>query len=403
MRKRWYLVIAVLAVVSVLASACAKKATTGGATSKPVYHLGFMGALTGPLAQLAVGSEKGEALAIKQANDAGDLPITLAIEDEDTTGNKDQAVPLAQKLAGDNTVLGVVGPDFSGESFSSNPILQQASIPQITPSATNPGLSQSGWKYWFRGVGNDNAQGGPAPAVAEKVIKGKKIYIGDDKSAYGAGLAGIVRDTLNSKYPGALAGTDSVDPGKDDYSDLAAKIVASNADVFFWGGYSPEAGKILPQARAKGWKGTFLGADGSKDTTFLQEAGTNAEGAYLLCPCADVTTINDPVDTKFLSDYKAFTGGDPTIYSGEGYDDGNIIVAAIRKAGKPGSNITTYRQQVAANIAATTGYKGTTKTYGWQPNGELIAPSDTILYLYKVVSGKYVLQGKVSDLLSAAG
>lgn len=399
MRKRGYLVVAVLSVVAVVAGACAKKATTG--STKPVFHIGFMGALTGSLAQLVVGSDAGVKLAIKQANDAGDLPIKLAIEEEDTQGNKDQAVTLAPKLAGDDTVLAVVGPHFSGESFSANPILQQKGIPQITPSATNPGLSTQGWKAWFRGVGNDNSQGGPAPDVAEKIIKGKKVYVADDKSAYGAGLAQIVKDDLNKSYAGALVGTDSVDPGKDDYSDLAAKIVASNADVLFWGGYSPEAGKILPQARAKGWKGTFLGADGSKDSTFLSEAGANAEGAYLLCPCADVTVINDPVDTKFLSDYKAFTGSDPIIYSGEGYDDANAIIAAIRKAGKPGSDINAYRQKLTANIAATTGFKGTTKTYSWQSNGELV--ETPTIYLYKVVSGKYVLQGKVGDLIAAAG
>jgi len=399
MRKRGYLVVAVMAVVAVVASGCAKKTTAG--SSKPVFHIGFMGALTGSLAQLVVGSDAGVKLALKQANDAGDLPIKLAIEEEDTQGSKDQAVPLAQKLAADNSVLAVIGPHFSGESFSSNPTLQQANIPQITPSATNPGLAASGWKAWFRGVGNDNSQGGPAPDVAEKIIKGKKVYVADDKSAYGAGLAQIVRDDLNKSYPGALVGSDSVDPGKDDYSDLAAKVTASNADVLFWGGYSPEAGKILPQARAKGWKGTFLGADGSKDSTFLSEAGTNAEGAYLLCPCADVTTLSDPVDTKFLSDYKAFSGQDPILYSAEGYDDANIIIAAIRKEGKPGSDINAYRMNVTKDIAATTGFKGTTKTYAWQSNGELIDTAVTI-YLYKVVSAKYVLQGKVSDLVAAA-
>ena len=399
MGTRWRYVIAIVAIAGMVATACGKKNNAG--SSKPVYRIGFMGALTGPDAQLVLGPDHATALAIKQANDAGDLPFTLQIEEEDTQGNKDQAVPLAQKLAADSSVLAIVGPAFSGESFSVDPILQQAGIPQITPVATNPGLAQSGYTAWFRGVGNDNSQGGPAPDVAEKIIKGKKVFVADDKSAYGAGLAQIVKTQLNAKYPGALVGTDSVDPGKDDYSDLAGKILASNADVFFWGGYSPEAGKILPQARAKGWKGTFLGADGSKDTTFLQEAGANAEGAYLLCPCADVATLTETVDTKFVSDYKSFVGQDPIIYSGEGYDAANIIIAAIRKAGKPGSDIAAYRKTVAQNIAATSGFKGTTKTYAFQSNGELV-DSSVVIYLYKVVSGKYVLQGNVATLVGAS-
>jgi branched-chain amino acid transport system substrate-binding protein len=399
MRKWRLVVVAMLATLSIVAAACGKSTSTG--SSKPAYKIGFMGALTGPNAQLVIGSEKGANLAIKQANDKGDLPVTLSLDPQDTQGDKQQAVSLANKLAGDANVLAEVGPAFSGESLSANPTLQQASIPEITPSATNPALAQAGWKAWFRAVGNDFSQGGPAPDVAAKIIKGAKVYVAHDNTAYGAGLAGIVRDGLNAKYPGALVGFNSVDPNKDDYSDLASKIVASKADVFFWGAYSPEAAKIITQARAKGFTGTFLGADGSKDTTFLDNAKANGEGAYFLCPCADVTTISDPIDTKFVSDYKAFTKEDPIIYSGEGYDATNLIIEAIRKAGKPGTDITAYRKTVASNIASTTGFAGTTKTYAFQPNGELV-DSAVVIYLYKVVGGKFVLQGKVKDLLAKA-
>jgi branched-chain amino acid transport system substrate-binding protein len=400
MRKWRFVVVALLATLSIVAAACGKSTSTG-ANSKPAYKIGFMGALTGANAQLVLGSEKAANLALKQANDKGDLPVTLSLDPQDTQGSAQAAVPLASKLAGDASILAVIGPAFSGESLSANPTLQQASIPQITPSATNPAIAQSGFKAWFRAVGNDFSQGGPAPDVAEKIIKGTKVYIAHDNTAYGAGLAGIVRDGLNAKYPGALVGFNSVDPGKDDYSDLASKIVTSKADVFFWGGYSPEAAKIITQARAKGFTGTFLGADGSKDSTFLANAAANAEGAYFLCPCADVTTITDPIDTKFVSDYKAFTHEDPIIYSGEGYDATNLIIEAVRKAGKPGSDITSYRKALATNIASTTGFAGTTKTYAFQANGELV-DSAVVIYLYKVVGGKFVLQGRVKDLLAKA-
>jgi branched-chain amino acid transport system substrate-binding protein len=399
MRKWRLVVVAMLATLSIVAAACGKSTSTG--SSKPAYKIGFVGALTGPNAQLVVGSEKGANLATKQANDKGDLPVTLSLDPQDTQGDSQNAPAVANKVAGDANILAVIGPAFSGESLSANPTIQQASIPQITPSATNPALAQAGWKEWFRAVGNDFSQGGPAPDVAAKIIKGAKVYVAHDNTAYGAGLAGIVRDGLNAKYPGALVGFNSVDPKKDDYSDLASKIVASKADVFFWGAYSPEAAKIITQARAKGFQGTFLGADGSKDSTFLTNAGANGEGAYFLCPCADVTTLSDPIATKFVSDYKAFTKEDPIIYSGEGYDSMNLIINAIRKAGKPGTDITSYRKTVGANIASTTGFAGTTKTYAFQPNGELV-DSAVVIYLYKVVGGKFVLQGKVKDLLAKA-
>jgi branched-chain amino acid transport system substrate-binding protein len=150
-----------------------------------------------------------------------------------------------------------------------------------------------------------------------------------------------------------------------------------------------------------GFTGSYLGGDGSKDATFLQNAGANGEGAYFLCPCADVTTVGDPTATKFVADYKAATNEDPVIYSAEGYDSANLIIEAIRKAGKPDSDIAAYRTQIAANLHATSGFAGTTKTYTFQPNGELI-DSAVVIYLYKVRGGKFVLVGKVDDLLRNA-
>jgi branched-chain amino acid transport system substrate-binding protein len=397
MRRR-YLGAAVL-VVSLLAAACGgNEGGEGTASGKPEYKVGLIGALTGDNAQLVIHANNALRLAIDQANKKGDVPVKLALEAEDSQGDKDKAVPLAQKLAADDKVLAVVGPAFSGESFSSNPILQQAGIPQITQSATNPGLSAAGWKLWFRGVGNDNSQGGPAPDVFLTYLKAKKVFIGHDKSAYGEGLATIVRDGLKAKSASALAGFDAIDPGKKDYSALAAKVVSSQADVFFWGGYSPEGGLIVKQAREKGFNGTFVGADGSKDTTFLTTGGSAAEGAIHLCPCADVASATDPDSKAFVADYKAKFNEDPGIYAGEAYDVAQIIWAAIKKAGKPGSDIKAYRAQLGANIAATAAFKGLTKVYSFQPNGEL-ATSAVTIYLYKVVNGKFTLLGRVSDVL----
>ena len=114
-----------------------------------------------------------------------------------------------------------------------------------------------------------------------------------------------------------------------------------------------------------------------------------------------MATITDPIDTKFVSDYKAFTHEDPIIYSGEGYDSTNLIIDAIRKTGKPGSDITSYRKALATAIHATTGFAGTTKTYAFQANGELV-DSAVVIYLYKDQGGKFVLQGRVKDLLAKA-
>ena len=319
---------------------------------------------------------------------------------EDTQGSKDQATPIANQLKDDSSLVAVIGPGFSGESFAVNPIFGQAGIPIVDHSATNPGLNAipnvSG-KLWWRIVGNDNDQGGPAPAILFKYLKAKKVFIAHDKTAYGEGIATIVRDGVKQQYPGKLAGFEGVDPGKKDYSPLVTKIITSGADVFYWGGYSPEARLIVKELRDKGSKVLFFSDDGSKDTTFLG-AKADAEGSYLTCPCTDPNISTDPADVKFVADYKAKYNVKPGIYGGEGWDAANFIMDAIKQAGAPGSDISAYRSKLAQILGSTTGFKGITKTISFQPNGELVH-ADVKIFLYKVVNDDYKTIGDVADLI----
>ena len=396
--KRATRLVAVIAMLSLMAGvACSSKANK--ATTKKTLKIAFLGALTGDNAQLEIHASKGAALAVEQANARGDLPVTLQYLPEDTQGSKDQATPIANQLKDDASLVAVVGPGFSGESFAVNPIFGQAGIPEVDHSATNPGLNAiagvSG-KTWFRSVGNDNAQGGPAPDIIFKYLKKNKVFIGHDKSAYGEGLATIVKNGVNAKYPGKVAGFEGVDPGKKDYSSLVSKIITSGADIFYWGGYSPESSLIMKQLREKGSKILFMGADGSKDTTFLA-AKAAVEGSYLTCPCVDPNISTDPAAVKFVADYKAKYNVKPGIYGGEGFDAVNLIASAIKAAGAPGSDIKAYRAKVAANLASTSGFKGITKTYAFQPNGELVQ-SSVVIFLYKVVNDDYSTVGDVAAL-----
>lgn len=396
---RLFAVIAILALTAGVA--CSSKSNTGGNTgNKKTLKIAFLGALTGDNAQLEIHASQGAALAVEQINARGDLPVTLSYLPEDTQGSKDQATPIANQLKDDTSLIAVVGPGFSGESFAVNPIFGQAGIPEVDHSATAPGLnaiSGVSGKTWFRSVGNDNSQGGPVPDLIFKYLKKTKVFIAHDKTAYGEGLATIVKNGVNSKYPGKVAGFEGVDPGKKDYSSLVSKIIASGADIFYWGGYSPEASLIVKQLREKGSGVQFMGADGSKDTTFLS-AKAAVEGSYLTCPCTDPNISTDPAAVKFVADYKAKYNVKPGIYGGEGFDAVNIIANAIKQAGTPGSDIAAYRAKVAANIGSTTGFNGITKTYAFQSNGELV-DSSVVIFLYKVVNDDYKTVGDVATLI----
>ncbi|MGH2809780.1 MAG: branched-chain amino acid ABC transporter substrate-binding protein [Actinomycetota bacterium] len=390
--------------MTLIFGACAQEEAgqdRGGTTGKPEYKIALMGDLTGSTALLIVGQNKAARVAIKEVNDDEDFPVRIKLQSEDTQGDADKAVPLAQKLAADDKVLAIVGPGFSGESFSANPIIQQAGIPQVTPSATNPGLSQQGWKSWWRALGNDNSQGGPAPDVALKYLGAKKVFVAHDNTPYGKGLAEIVRNRLNETDSKVLAGFEGIEPDKEDYGALATKLANSKADVFFYGGYSPEAGKIIKQARDRGYQGKLLAGDGAKDGTFTKGSGEQEENSYFLCPCADLTASDDPMAKEFADKYKDQIGEEVTVYSSEGYDATRIILEAIRKAGRPGSDIKAYRAKVAGNIRSVKDFKGTSKVYNWQPNGELVDES-VVINLFRHRNGKFEFIGPAEEVVKEA-
>lgn len=393
MRRRGW-VFALFVVLALVAAACQRGETPGGPEAKPTFKMVFMGDLTGPNKSLCIGPSNATEMKIAEANADAAFPVRIDFFPEDTQGDKDKALPIAQKYAADDEVVGVVGPCFSGESFSSNPILQAAQIPQVTPSATNPGLAAQGWTSWFRAVANDDVQSGLTPDVFSKYVKATKVFIGHDKSAYGEGLAKLVND--QSKAAGInVVGFEAADPGLEDYSSIVTKVIGSGADTFYWGAYEKEAGLIVRQLRDRGFKGTFVGADGSKGTNLLSVGGAAAEGVILTCPCLDPNVSDDAAAMKFAADYKAKYGTEPTIYAAEGNDATLLLLEAIRKAGKPGADIKAYRDTVAKNVAASS-VKGLTRTLEFEKNGELKgAPG---LYLYKVEGGKFKLLGLVSEV-----
>ncbi|MGH2704340.1 MAG: branched-chain amino acid ABC transporter substrate-binding protein [Actinomycetota bacterium] len=395
MRKRLGPV-ALLALMSLLAAACGRDTTGGGGgEAKPTYKIVFMGDLTGPNKSLCIGPKNTGQLLAEQGNKSGDLPVKIEYVPEDTQGDRDKAVPIAQKYVADASVIAILGPCFSGESFSTGPHFEAAGIPRVSPSATNPGLAQLGWKYWFRTIANDDEQSGITPDVFKKYVKSQKVFIGHDKTAYGEGLATLVRD--KSVAAGVnVVGFEAVDPGKEDYSALVTKVTGSEADTFYWGAYEKEAGLIVKQLREKGFKGTFVAADGTKGSDFLAVGAASADGAVITCPCVDPTTTDDPVAKKFVSDYRAKFNSEPTIYTSEANDAMLVIFEALKKAGTPTSDIKAYRDKVRDAIAKTK-LKGITRVIEFQASGEMKVPPG--IFLYKVEGGKYKLLGLAAELV----
>jgi branched-chain amino acid transport system substrate-binding protein len=243
----------------------------------------------------------------------------------DTQADPAQSPALATKTVNDACVLGVVGGMYSGETRAALPIYLAANLPVISPSATAVDLPSVGKTVFHRVVANDDVQG---PALAQLAAKyGSKVFVVDDSSTYGKGLADIVRTKLGKK----LIGSDAVTKGATNFSSVIAKVKKSKATVVFYGGYYPEASKFVKQLRTspatKNVK--FLGGDGVLDNEYIKLAGKYSEGTSFTAPYVPMANV----DKALAAEYKAFSGVDPAVYTLETYNATNFFLAGI-KAGK---------------------------------------------------------------------
>ena len=304
----------------------APAAPAGGVEVK----IGHVGPLTGQIAHLGKDNENGARLAVDEANAAGikigGQAAKFVLVPEDDQADPKVGATVAQKLA-DAKVNGVVGHLNSGTSIPASPIYNQAGIPVISGSATNPKLTEQGFKTQFRVVARDDQQG---PAVAQYLAannKPKLVAVIDDATAYGEGIANEVEKTLkaaNIKVLPREKGTDKTT----DWKAVLTKLRGRNPDAVFYGGMDATGGPLMKQGRELGIKAVFAFGDGACTSEMNKLAGQAAEG--LLCSQAGLPP--EAASKKFLDAYKKKFNVDPIIYAPFTYDAANLLIAAMQKA-----------------------------------------------------------------------
>ena len=336
--------------------------------------IGYFGALTGAAANLGINIRNGVQLAVDQFNEEN-ADCQVSLEEYDSAGDPNQATGLATQAIGDDSVIGIVGPAFSGESDTAGPIFSEGGLPTISASATNPDLSQNGWDTFHRVLGNDASQGPAAATYIADVIKSEKVFVVDDASAYGAGLAEIVEESAGD----AVVGTDTIQTGQTDFSATVTAIRSSGADSVFFGGYYAEAGLLVQQMRAAGVEATFVVADGVKDPGFIEAAGDAAEGTIITCPC-----LPPEEEQEFYAAFEEAFGAAPATYSAEAFDAANVMLEGILEGN-------TDRESLLEWINDYSG-EGITKTITFDEDGE---PENISVWAYKVENGEIVADQEI--------
>ncbi len=261
--------------------------------------IAVVGPITGPVAQYGKMQMDGATMAVEQINKNGGVngKMLEAVLLDDVCQPK-QAVAVANKVVS-NGISFVVGHLCSGSTQPASDIYDEEGVLMITPASTSPDITKRGFEMLFRTIGLDSQQGDVAGKFIIEHIKPKRVAVIHDKQQYGQGLAEVVQNQLKAGNVDVVL-FEGVTKGSNDFSALISKIKGLNVDFIYYGGYHPELGLILRQAREKGLKAQFMGPEGVGNKDISAIAGEASEGLLVTLP-ADFTT--DPANANLV---KAF-------------------------------------------------------------------------------------------------
>jgi len=295
--------------------------------------------LSGDMAASGQGVERGVRMAVEDELELGGLPQVEVVAFDDRS-DPFEAAAVARRAVDDPLVFAVIGHLTSGCAIEASRVYAQAPLAMITPSATATALTAQqdrpdwgGERVVFRLPPSDAMQGEFAADYAIKRLALKRFVLVHDRTPYGLGLAETYRGAIERKG-GTVARFEEVTLGDKDFAPAVAVILKARPDAVFFGGIYMEAGLLIKQARAAGYKGAFLSGDATKNTDFFDAAGPAGDGAYISVGGVPVEAL--PSATDFVERYqKRWAGAVPRTYDHYGYEAARVALVALRRAGDP--------------------------------------------------------------------
>lgn len=313
-----------------LAAGALMLASCGGA-AKDELVIGEYGSLTGNDATFGTSTQNGVQVALDQLvatkqGKIGGLPVRVVVEDDQ--GRAEEAATVVQKLINQDRVIAVVGEVASSRSLAGAPICQAAQVPMISPSSTNPRVTQVG-DYIFRMCFLDDFQGGVMARFTAENLKLKKVAVLKDvKSDYSVGLAQYFTDAFKG-MGGTVVVEQAYSAGDQDFRAQLTAIKAKSPEAIVVPGYYTEAGLIARQARELGITVPLIGGDGWESEQLLQIGGDALNGCYYSNHWA--LDYPDPKLQAFVKAYHDKFKGDPDAIGGLAYDAANVLFGALER------------------------------------------------------------------------
>lgn len=376
--------VALVAVSALVLSAvgCGAKSADTPADSETAapktVKIGFAAPLTGDNAIYGQGMQRAVELAIEEANAsqaAKDKAITFEIVAADDAGDPKQAVNVANALAGDAGVIGVVGHFNSGCSIPAAPVYNESDLTMVSVSS-NPQLTAQGLPNVNRIVAKDDAQGGFAGELA--FTNGyKKIALIDDATPYGQGLAAEFKKAFEAKG-GTIVSEERIQPKDVDFSALVTKMKGKKPDAVYYAGAHTEGSLLTKQMKGADLAVPVLGGDMLYTPEYIKIAGKdNAEGD--IATSLGLPLEQQPKGAEFKAKYEEKFGKSPEAYDSYAYDAARIIINAVLEAGVD-------RQAVLGAARTGTLNDGVTGTVAFDENGD---NKVQVISAYKVTGGEW--------------
>ena len=391
----------------VLALAATLLAAGCGGGGKNELVIGEYGSLTGGDATFGGSTKLGVEVAMAELTSEsqgkiGGLPVRVVVEDDQSQAQ--EAATAVQKLINQDQVIAVIGEVASSRSLAGGPICQAAGVPMISPSSTNPKVTQVG-DCIFRMCFLDDFQGRSVAQFAFQTLGLKKVAILKDlKSDYSAGLTDFF-GTAFKQLGGTIVAEQSYQAGDQDFSAQLTAIKAKKPDAIYIPGYYTEAGLIARKARELDITVPLLGSDGWESEKLLEIGGESLNGSYYTNHWA--LDMPNPKLQAFLKTFREKNGGsDPDAIAGLAYDAANVLFACLKqiatddpgmfkafgstKAGTPERKAA--EAKLRELIAATKGYEGVTGTITLDENRNASKP----LVVLEIKGGKKVFNTSIN-------
>ena len=342
----------------------------------------------------------GALLAIDEANAQGGvggykLEVLLLDDGTATAGQYDpaQAATNARKMVSDKSVVAAIGPQMSGSGKAMSPILSQGELATVTPSSTNPDITDpkfagqyrpKGKPIYFRTVTTDAFQGPNMANYYADVLKVKSVYVLDDSGAYGVGIADTFQSQAEKRGIKVL-GRDQLNPKETDYTTTLTKIKSLNPDALYYGGVAQAGVKLVKQSFDILPKIIKGGGDGMYGAEILRGAGfPAAEGWYATIAAPNI--LENPEAAPVIERFAKKFGQQPENYSITAYDAALVILDGIKRVAASGKEVT----REAVRDAMQTGHVKTIQgEIAFDDNGDL---QNRVISVFRIVKDdKYPL------------